>query len=167
MWWSDRTDSEEKFAAFVRVNTIFASTGFFAASIILTLAVFLSPASHFILLPWIWSSFGVVAGAALFAIRVAYRKPVWRCLGAQTRIILWVVRLFILYAVVYLGLWQIFHPSGEFSFELHWKPVLFTTGGMLGMTMIVEISSIGRSVEDHDRLLEVTRQSNEARQFPP
>ena len=155
MWWSDRTDSEGKFAAFVVVNTAFACGGFFAASIILTIAAFLSPANHFLLLLWIWSSFGVVAGAALFAIRVAYRKPVWRCLGAQTRIILWVVRLFILYAAIYLGLWQIIHPSGVFSFELHRKPVLFTAGGLLGMTMIVEMSHLGRSVEERLRLFEV------------
>jgi len=72
MWWSDRTDSEGKSAAFVRVNAIFACAGFFAASGILTFAMFLSPPNRFMLLLWIWSSFGVVSGAALFSNCVAF-----------------------------------------------------------------------------------------------
>ncbi|HAL56855.1 MAG TPA: hypothetical protein DCP63_10360 [Bacteroidetes bacterium] len=152
--WSAHTDSEERFGTFMMTNAIFACIGFFIASVILTVAMFLLPSNDILMLFWIWWSFGVVGVSAWVCSRVAFRKPVSRWFEILTNLFMCGSWCFVVYAAFYCGVWSIIHPFGEFSFDLRWKSVLFTVGGFLALLVFRQMSSISRAIEERIRLFE-------------
>lgn len=69
-------------------------------------------------------------------------------------VFMWGVWALNAYAAFYCGLWLTIHPFDKFSFELHWKNVLFTFGGLLALVMVKMISNVLRAIEERIKLFE-------------
>lgn len=171
---SARTDNDGMFGSYIIANVFFACAGFLAASIILTAAIYFAPQNGW-MLPWSWAAFvGVVIRSWILS-RIANRKSVLKWFELEVTIFIWGVWVLEVYAAFYCGLWSMIHPAESFTFDPHWKNVLFIFGGLLALGMIKHQNEIHVAIKERMRLFAADRlpatktpaQRNEKHNFPP
>jgi hypothetical protein len=156
---SARADSRGLFEKYMIVNAVGACIEFFLGSIILTVAIFLSPtdeADNFSC--WIWLSFAAVVFYSWDCSCLARRKSVLGWVFLMNTLYIWIIRVLAVCVVFYCGVWSIIHPSGRFSFEPHWNNVLFIFGGLLAYRAVSHISNVHRAIAERTILHEAGHQ---------
>jgi hypothetical protein len=149
-------DSESRFASYILASGIVTCAYLFFASILLSVAMFLTPVSSPIWwwLGCIWLSFGVVVCYCWICACIARRQQVTKWFAMEMQLFMWIVSAFVAYLAFYRGLWSIFHSLQGISFNPHWKTALFALGGLLAFGMMVKATNIARGVDKRIRLFE-------------
>ena len=153
---SAQADDEGLFGSYMLTNAIFACFGFLVASIILSLAVFLSSPNTW-MLPCIWAASGGVVIRSWILIRIANRKAVFKWVVVGMTVFMWAVWAFEAYATFYCGLWSMIHPHDRFTVDPHWKNVLFLLGGLLALGAMKHLNEIHIAIRERMRLFAVGR----------
>ena len=69
--WSARADDDGMFSAYMMANAAMSCLRFFAASVLLTVAMFLPPPNELLMVVWIWWSFCVAVAYCWICSRAA------------------------------------------------------------------------------------------------
>ena len=144
---SAHRDFDSWFAT-VSLDIAQAEVGGLFSSLLLTLAIFLSPANSLLMLFWIWWSCFAISFYCRLLASVAKRKRIMtKLLGLQIWCYSWIAWGFTIYATFYCGLWAMIHPGETFGFELNWKNALFVFGGFAAIGTFKRLSHVSMSVK--------------------